>query len=72
MTLLLYYIYFVYIRSNEAEILQHKNELEALKRQHIDIIGKNEDFNHDLEHSIKHLDVLTSQHRDVILIINII
>ena len=54
------------ISSTETEISKHKNELENLKRQHANIIGQNEDLDHDIELSTNHVDVLTSQNTDVI------
>ena len=53
------------IRSTENEISKHNNELESLKRQYANIIGQNEDLDHDLEQSTKHVDLLTSQNIDV-------
>jgi len=54
------------IKFREADLNDLKNNFEGLKREHIHLLNTNDDLQHDIDQTSKHLDLLTLQNQELV------
>jgi len=54
------------IKFRDADLGDLRNHFEGLKREHIHLLNANDDLQHDIDQSAKHLDLLTLQNQELV------
>jgi len=55
------------IKLRDSETSELKGTYDGVKREHISLLNSNEDLQHDIEHSSKHLDLLNAQNNELMV-----
>jgi len=54
------------IKFRDADLGDLRNHFEGLKREHIHLLNANDDLQHDIDQTAKHLDLLTLQNQELV------